>query len=209
MIGRLHGTLLARQAPYLLVDVQGVGYEIEAPMTTFYELPAVGEQVTLHTHLVVRDDAHLLFGFASESERAMFRSLIKVSGVGAKLALAILSGISADGFARCVQNNDSASLVRLPGVGKKTAERLILEMRDRLSDWQNGAHVLSSDISGVAGAKQGKTDAVDDAVSALVTLGYKPQEASRMVHAINTDGAANQLGSEQIIRLALQALVKG
>ncbi len=210
MIGRLHGTLLARQAPHLLIDVQGVGYEIEAPMTTFYELPAVGEQVTLHTHLVVREDAHLLFGFGSESERAMFRSLIRVSGVGAKLALVILSGISADGFARCVQNNDSASLVRLPGVGKKTAERLILEMRDRLSDWQGGAHFLRGDNAGVtSGANQGKTDAVDDAVSALITLGYKPQEASRMVHAINIDGEANQLGSEQIIRLALQALVKG
>ncbi|MEO5702673.1 MAG: Holliday junction branch migration protein RuvA [Gammaproteobacteria bacterium] len=208
MIGRLRGTLLARQAPYLLLDVQGVGYEIEASMTTFYELPAVGEQVTLHTHLVVRDDAHLLFGFGSESERALFRSLIKVSGVGAKLALAILSGISADGFARCVQNNDSASLVRLPGIGKKTAERLILEMRDRLSDWQNGAHVLSGDIAGAAGSKQGNSDAMNDAVSALITLGYKPQEASRMVHAISTDGEANQLGSEQLIRRALQALVR-
>jgi Holliday junction DNA helicase RuvA len=209
MIGRLHGTLLSRQAPYLLIDVQGIGYEIEAPMTTFYELPAVGEQVTLHTHLVVRDDAHLLFGFASESERTMFRSLIKVSGVGAKLALAILSGISADGFVRCVQNNDSASLVRLPGVGKKTAERLILEMRDRLSNWQADTHAISSDSVGLTGSHQAMTDAVDDAVSALVTLGYKPQEASRMVHAINTNGEVNQLGSEQIIRRALQALVKG
>ena len=208
MIGRLQGILLARQAPHLLLDVQGVGYEIEAPMTTFYELPALGEQVTLHMHLVVRDDAHLLFGFASETERALFRSLIKVSGVGAKLALAILSGISAAGFARCVQNNDSASLVRLPGIGKKTAERLILEMRDRLSDW----HVAEQGIieSGASSpAKPGKNVAVDDAVSALITLGYKPQEASRMVHAVNPGGTAEELGSEQLIRLALQSLARG
>ncbi len=209
MIGRLQGILLARQAPHLLLDVQGVGYEIEAPMTTFYELPALGEQVTLHMHLVVRDDAHLLFGFASETERALFRSLIKVSGVGAKLALAILSGISAAGFARCVQNNDSASLVRLPGIGKKTAERLILEMRDRLSDWHDGRQELTGDSGATSPAKPGKNVAVDDAVSALITLGYKPQEASRMVHAVNPGGAASELGSEQIIRLALQALVRG
>jgi len=209
MIGRLQGILLARQAPHLLLDVQGVGYEIEAPMTTFYELPALGEQVTLHMHLVVRDDAHLLFGFASETERALFRSLIKVSGVGAKLALAILSGISAAGFARCVQNNDSASLVRLPGVGKKTAERLILEMRDRLSDWHDGRHELAGDSGTASLAKPGKNIAIDDAVSALITLGYKPQEASRMVHAVNPGGTGKELGSEQIIRLALQSLVRG
>ncbi len=201
MIGQLRGKLLARQAPYLLVDVQGVGYEIEAPMTTFYELAAVGEEVTLYTHLVVREDAHLLFGFASESERALFRSLIKVSGVGAKLALTILSGISAAGFVRCVQSNDSASLTRLPGIGKKTADRLVLEMRDRLADWHDAA---PDSLVGTAQARSGQNDAVSDAVSALITLGYKPQEASRMVHAIET----KELGSEQIIRLALQALVK-
>jgi Holliday junction DNA helicase RuvA len=201
VIGQLCGILLARQAPYLLVDVQGVGYEIEASMTTFYELPAVGEQVTLYTHLVVREDAHLLFGFASESERALFRSLIKISGIGAKLAVTILSGISADGFVRCVQNNDSASLTRLPGIGKKTAERLVLEMRDRLAGWQGGA---SGGLDGATQTGSSQGDAVSDAISALITLGYKPQEASRMVHAIETDN----LGSEQIIRRALQALVK-
>ena len=136
MIGRLTGTLLAKQPPALLLDVAGVGYELEAPMTTFYTLPAVGETVTLHTHLVVREDAHLLFGFASEDERRLFRALIKVSGVGARLALTILSGVSADEFVRCVQDSDTATLVRLPGIGKKTAERLIVEMRDRLDDWQ-------------------------------------------------------------------------
>ncbi|MEW6353062.1 MAG: Holliday junction branch migration protein RuvA [Pseudomonadota bacterium] len=201
MIGRLHGTLLARQAPYLLIDVHGVGYEVEAPMTTFYELPAVGAQVTLYTHLVVRDDAHLLYGFAAESERALFRSLIKVSGVGAKLALTILSGMSAAGFARCVQHNDSASLTRLPGIGKKTAERLILEMRDRLADWQTGHGAA---LPGAPALAAGPGDASSDAISALVALGYKPQEASRMVHGIDAEG----LSSEQIIRRALQSLVK-
>lgn len=172
-------------------------------MTTFYGLPAIGEQVTLYTHLVVRDDAHLLFGFASEAERGLFRSLIKVSGVGAKLALAILSGISAAGFVRCVQGNDSASLTRLPGIGKKTAERLILEMRDRLADWPDGAEQFTG-TSAAQQTKLGKHSAHNDAISALITLGYKPQEASRMVQGVDTNG----LGSEQIIRLALQALVR-
>lgn len=204
MIGYLQGVLLARQAPYLLLDVHGVGYEVEAPMTTFYELPAVGEKVTLFTHLVVREDAHLLFGFASEGERALFRSLIKVSGVGAKLALTILSGIPAAGFVQCVQNNDSASLTRLPGIGKKTAERLILEMRDRLADWHTAAPSLAGSSLDTPPGAPARNDAVSDAVSALVSLGYKPQEASRMVHAVG----ANDLSSEQLIRLALQALVK-
>lgn len=204
MIGYLQGVLLARQAPYLLLDVHGVGYEVEAPMTTFYELPAVGEKVTLFTHLVVREDAHLLFGFASEGERALFRSLIKVSGVGAKLALTILSGIPAAGFVQCVQNNDSASLTRLPGIGKKTAERLILEMRDRLADWHTAAPSLAASSLDAPPGARARNDAVSDAVSALISLGYKPQEASRMVHAVG----ASDLNSEQLIRLALQALVK-
>lgn len=204
MIGRLRGTLLTRQAPHLVVDVQGVGYELEAPMTTFYELPAVGEQITLYTHLVVRDDAHLLFGFIDESERALFRALIKINGVGAKLALAILSGVSALGFVRCVQNNDSASLTRLPGIGKKTAERLILEMRDRLKDWPGGAYPLSDTPTASEQQAFDQGGAVNDALSALISLGYKPQEASRMVHGIDPSG----LSSEQIIRHALQSLLK-
>jgi len=137
MIGQLRGKLIHKQPPHLLIDVQGVGYEIEAPMTTFYNLPATGEEILLYTHLVVRDDAHLLFGFSSPRERHMFRTLIKINGVGAKMALTILSGIEADDFARCIQENDSVRLTRLPGVGKKTAERLIIEMRDRLKDWDN------------------------------------------------------------------------
>ena len=132
MIGRLRGELVVKHPPQLMLDVQGVGYELEAPMSTFYQLPALGQQVSLFTHLAIRDDAHVLYGFAREAERALFRSLLKVSGVGAKMALAILSGMSADEFGRCVQQGDSASLVRLPGIGKRTAERLIVEMRGRL-----------------------------------------------------------------------------
>lgn len=196
MIGRLRGTLVWKRPPALLVDVNGVGYEVEAPMTTFYSLPEAGQPVTLHTHLVVREDAHLLFGFANESERLMFRTLLKVNGVGAKMALAILSGMSAESFARCVRDNDVASLVRLPGVGKKTAERLIVEMRDRFA--------AVSDQPAVAGsAPVTLHNPVNDAVSALVALGYKPQEASRMVNGVEAEG----LASEEIIRRALKAAV--
>jgi Holliday junction DNA helicase RuvA len=202
MIGRLQGKLIHKKAPFLLVDVHGVGYELEAPMTTFYELPDIGAEVVLHTHLVVRDDAHLLFGFASETERRFFRSLIKVSGVGAKLALAILSGISADAFARCVNENDITTLVRLPGIGKKTAERLIIEMRDRLSDW--GAWEPAYRTTTVQAGAVSASSEVNDAIGALVALGYKPQDAARMVKAV----AVTDQGSEEIIRAALQAAVK-
>ena len=202
MIGRIHGVLISKQPPQLLVDVNGVGYEIEAPMTTFYQLPEINQPVTLHTHLVVRDDAHLLFGFASEQERRLFRSLIRVNGVGAKLALAILSGMSAAEFARSVHDNDTRSLVQLPGVGKKTAERLIMEMRDRLDDWDREA---LSPGSGPAGAPGAGEDPDREAVSALIALGYKPQEASRMVQSVDSAG----LNSEDIIRAALKAAVSG
>jgi len=202
MIGRLRGTLAQKQPPLLLIDVGGVGYEVEAPMSTFYQLPALGETVVLHTHLVVREDAHLLFGFASESERRLFRALIKVNGVGAKLALTILSGISADEFARCVQENDTAALVRLPGVGKKTAERLIVEMRDRLADWDSGVALPGAAPAQVAAAPP--QDETRDAISALISLGYKPPEASRLVSKVETEG----LSSEAIIRAALKQAVK-
>lgn len=145
MIGRLTGQLAAKQPPMLLLDVNGVGYEIEAPMSTFYQLPSIGDQVTLQTHLVVREDVWLLCGFASESERRMFRDLIKVNGVGAKLALTILSGISAEDFAYCIHEGDTTTLVRLPGVGKKTAERLIIEMRDRLKAWSADGFIQQPD----------------------------------------------------------------
>ena len=203
MIGRLRGTLLAKQAPVLLVDVGGVGYELEAPMSTFYQLPAEGSVITLHTHLVVREDAHLLYGFATENERKLFRSLIKVNGVGAKLALTILSGISADDFARCIQGNDSATLVRLPGIGKKTAERLIVEMRDRVDDWLGGATLSRPSVT-VPGGAYSVMDPAREAMSALIALGYKPQEASRMVNGVDASGKS----SEEIIRAALQSAVQ-
>lgn len=202
MIGRLSGQLLVRQPPQLLIDVNGIGYEVEAPMSTFYSLPEVGAKVTLHTHLVVREDAHTLFGFATENERAMFRALIKVNGVGARLALTILSGISADDFTRCIMDGDAVALTRLPGVGKKTAERLIVEMKDVLAKWQAdaGDGVSISPVS----ALLRPADAVADAVSALIALGYKPPEASSMVRGIET----KDLSSEDIIRLALQSAVR-
>lgn len=200
MIGRLKGILLSKQPPTLLLDVNGVGYEVDAPMSTFYQLPDVNQEVILHTHFVVREDAQQLCGFATEAERRMFRSLIKVNGVGAKLALSILSGISADDFARCIQDNDTTTLVRLPGVGKKTAERLVIEMRDRLSDWQVADTGLAG--SGMPDMERA-TDPVQEAVSALIALGYKPPEASRMVTKVDCKG----LGSEEIIRDALKASI--
>ena len=204
MIGRLRGILLTKQPPALLVDVNGVGYEVEAPMSTFYQLPAVDQSVVLHTHMVVREDAQLLYGFASLEERTLFRTLIKVNGVGAKLGLAILSGISADDFVRCVRDEDSASLVRLPGIGKKTAERLIIEMRDRFKDWHGGD--LDASMTGGPSAPMASIidDPVKEALSALVSLGYKPQEASRFINGLDTEGRS----SEEIIRSALKAAVK-
>jgi Holliday junction DNA helicase RuvA len=193
VIGRLRGVLLEKRPPNLLLDVRGVGYEVQAPLSTFYALPGEGAEVTLLTHLVVRDDAHVLYGFVSAAERSLFRHLIRVNGVGAKLALTILSGVSADAFVRCVRQNDAATLTRLPGIGRKTAERLVMEMRDRL----NGEAWAFPSISGSAAAAD---TAMRDAVSALVALGYKAQEASRMAEAV--EGA--DLTSEQIIRLALQ-----
>ena len=202
MIGRLRGTLLEKQPPQLLLDVAGVGYEVSAPMTTFYELPEKGIEVTLHTHLAVREDAHVLYGFLHEQDRALFRSLIKVSGVGPKLALAILSGVSADEFVGRVHAGDSASLTKLPGVGKKTAERLVIEMKDRLKDWQGVTLVSGFAADAVIDPAALDKAAVKDAISALVSLGYKPQEASRMVSHVESDG----LSSEEVIRRALRAV---
>lgn len=200
MIGRLRGTLLWKSAPHVLLEVQGVGYEVEVPFTTFFKLPTVGQETTLHTHLIVREDAHILYGFATEAERSMFRNLIKVNGVGAKMAAAILSGIAPDDFIRCVRDNDVARLVKLPGVGKKTAERLVIEMRDRL-DAKAGA---TMPIKAEAGAPPPESNAVNDAISAMVALGYKPADASRMVLRVNTEG----LACEEIIRRALQSGLK-
>ena len=199
MIGLLRGRLLSRQPPTLLLDVQGVGYEVDAPLTTFYELPDEGTEVTLYTHLAVREDAHTLYGFLKTGDRTLFRMLLKVNGVGARLALAILSGMETSRFISCVQEGDSAALVRLPGIGKKTAERLIIELRDRLESGQGGMRAASGELSSVAAASP-----VEDAVSALVGLGYKPQEASRMVRAIDSA----ELSSGEIIRRALQRTVQ-
>lgn len=193
MIGRLKGTLALKQPPDLLVDVGGVGYEVSAPMSTFYNLPQTGSPVTLLIHMVVREDSQTLYGFLREGDRALFRSLLKVSGVGARLALAILSGMNADEFARCVHDGDSAALSRLPGIGKKTAERLIVEMRGR----------LETPEAALAGSPGGATvpgDPGSEAAGALVALGYKPAEAQRMVRQVADPG----LSSEELIRLALK-----
>jgi Holliday junction DNA helicase RuvA len=196
VIGFLRGRLAAKHPPQLLIDVGGVGYEVEAPMSTFYGLPAVGETLTLLTHLVVREDAHILFGFATEEERQLFRNLLRISGIGAKMALGILSGITVEGFVRCVRTEDTASLVKVPGIGKKTAERLIIEMRDRLDATTPGSPG-SLGAGGLAGAQ-------DEAFGALVALGYKPAEATRMLKSVECDG----LATEEIIRRALQGTVK-
>ncbi len=198
MIGYLRGTIIKKQPPLLLLDVQGVGYEIEAPMTTFYALPEVKNEVEIFTHLVVRDDAHLLFGFATENERHLFRTLIKVNGVGAKMGLTILSGIETDEFAQCVRDNDADRLVKLPGVGKKTAERLIVEMRDRLDGLPTTSATRSNSSQNIS------NDPVNEAVSALIGLGYKPQEASKFVLAVAND----DMTSEELIREALKNSVK-
>ncbi len=190
MIGFLRGTLVIKQPPRLTLDVNGIGYEIEAPMSTFYDLPDCGEPLQLVTHLVIRDDAHVLYGFASEAERALFRSLLKVSGVGARIGLGILSGISVDGFRRCVLERDSVALTRLPGIGRKTAERLLVEMPDRLPEVDLSA--------GAAG--NGAANAEGEAHGALVALGYKPAEALRMLKGLD----ATTLRAEDLIREALK-----
>ncbi len=199
MIGFIRGKLISKTPPQLVVDVQGVGYEVEAPMTTFYDLPAIGSELKLFTHLVVREDAHILFAFSTESDRLMFRTLIKVNGVGPKLALTILSGQSADEFHRCIHDNDVQALVRLPGIGKKTAERLIIEMRDRLPKIND-----SSSSSTTPSSNLMSNNPKQEAISALCALGYKQQDASKMVQNI----ASQDKSCEDIIRLALQGAAR-
>jgi len=199
VIGRLRGQIVYKQPPQLMLDVGGVGYELEAPMSTFYDLPAVGESVTLVTHLAVREDAQILYGFLREGDRVLFRSLLKVTGVGARMALAILSGMDAPHFALCVQQEDVTALCRLPGVGKKTAQRLIVEMRDRVDSLPPGIARGTQSPTPTGG---GKDSALADAVSALTALGYKPAEANRMARAVD-DGAKT---SEEIIRAALKSV---
>ena len=203
MIGSIRGRLIQKQAPDIVLEAAGVGYEIQVPMTTLFQLPAVGEETFLLTHFVVRDDAQLLYGFIDPTDRLLFRQLIKVSGVGPKLALAILSGMDAVAFARCIERNDLATLVALPGVGKKTAERLIVEIRDRLGDWL-ATLAPSAGNATVRGVVARPQDPAADAESALVSLGYKPPEAARMIQSVRTE---DEQDSETLIRLALRASV--
>ena len=205
MIGRIRGKLAYKQPPDILVEVGGVGYEIQVPMTTLFRLPELGSEVSLLTHFVVREDAQLLYGFIDERDRILFRKLIKVNGVGPKLALTILSGMDSNSFVRCVQRDDISSLVALPGVGKKTAERLLVEMRDKLSDWLAQADSSDSQRGGPAVLVL-HGDIVADAEGALIALGYRPQEASRVVAAVNDEAISD---SEELIRLALKSMVKG
>jgi Holliday junction DNA helicase RuvA len=195
MIGSLRGRLVHKAPPQALIEVGGVGYEVEAPMSTFYALPAVGAEVRLLTHFMVREDAQVLYAFASEPERALFRNLLKISNVGPRIALAILSGVTVEAFAQCVQARDVAALTRIPGVGRKTAERLIVEMRDRVG----GASVGTS-----LGAAAAASGAEGEAFAALVALGYTPAEATRMLRAVES-GASN---TEELIRRALQGAAR-
>ncbi len=201
MIGRLTGSLLEKQPPSILLNVQGVGYELEASMSTFYNLPECGESITLHTHLVVREDAQLLYGFYSLSERVMFRNLIKISGVGPKLALTILSGMSAEDFSRCILEENSKALTKLPGVGKKTAERLVIELKDRL---EKDDSIKLSNI-GSSTKIERQVSPVNDAISALISLGYKAQQASQMVRELDVENKS----TEEIIRAALHTSTDG
>lgn len=196
MIGYLKGILLDKRPPTLVLDVNGVGYELDAPMTTFYDLPAPGEAVTVHTHMVVREDAQLLFAFSDAPQRNVFRSLLKVSGIGPRVALAILSTLSTREFFSAVTDNDVARLTRVPGIGRKTAERLMVEMRDRVLK-----QIEDSGESSSAAVEQ-RDNPVEDAVGALIALGYKAPEASRAIRDIDAGG----LSSEDLIRQALRQL---
>ncbi|MFC5077279.1 Holliday junction ATP-dependent DNA helicase RuvA [Vibrio thalassae] len=205
MIGRLRGTLIEKQPPELLIEVGGVGYEIQMPMSCFYELPEIGQEAIIYTHFVVREDAQLLYGFNSVRERALFREVIKANGVGPKLGLGILSGMSATQFVACVEREDISTLVKLPGVGKKTAERLVVEMKDRLKGWGAGdLFTPATDAAPVDSIGAMKADgAEEEAVSALLALGYKPTQASKVVSQV----AKPDMTSEALIREALRAMV--
>ena len=206
MISQLRGLLLDKTAPLLLVEVGGIGYEVFAPMTTIYQLPDVGSEVLLHTHFVVREDVQQLYGFVDGRDRQLFRTLIRINGVGPKMALAIMSGMEAHDLVRCVRSDNVAALTTIPGIGKKTAERLLVELRDKLAEWDVGVVTKTTATGALAKAD----NPVAEAESALAALGYKPQDATRMVNAVladkNNDNAAGN--SEMLIRLALRAAVK-
>jgi len=190
MIGSLRGKLSFKKAPAIIIECNGVGYDVETPMSTFFELPAVGDELFLYTHLLVREDAQILYGFATDNERVLFRTLLKVRGVGARIGLAVLSAMSVTDFNRCIEYEDTATLSKIPGIGKKTAERLIIEMRDRIDK------IIGSNAAKVTVAQGPKSEAVD----ALVALGYKPAEVSRLIAKLDVDGQS----TENIIRLALR-----
>ncbi|MEH6596779.1 MAG: Holliday junction branch migration protein RuvA [Colwellia polaris] len=205
MIGRLRGTLIEKMAPEILIECHGIGYEVTMPMTSIYALGEVNQEATLYTHFVVREDAQLLYGFANKVERKLFRLLIKVNGVGPKLGLAILSGMSADQFVSCVIQDDLSTIVKIPGVGKKTAERLLIEMRDKLKDWQTDSsdalvHMMPTDVNQ---ANTFVSDNKGDAINALVSLGYSQQQADKAVKSVFE---ANKT-SEDLIRNALKAML--
>jgi len=196
MIGSLRGRISSKTPPQLTVEVGGVGYELEAPMSTFFHLPAVGEEVKLLTHFVVREDAQLLYGFATQDERRLFRSLLKVSGIGPKIGLALLSGISVEAFATCVKNQDVGALIRVPGIGRKTAERLLIEMRDRL--------VPTDGTSADTVVPPPDASPESEAFGALTALGYRPAEATRLLKA----AGPGTHSTEELIRRALQAAAR-
>ncbi|MDY4594765.1 MAG: Holliday junction branch migration protein RuvA [[Pasteurella] aerogenes] len=202
MIGRLTGIIIEKQPPEMLLDVQGVGYELLLPMTSFYDLPELNQQVTLFTHLVVREDAHLLFGFAQKNDRTLFRELIKTNGVGPKLALAILSAMSVNEFAYAIEREELSKLVKIPGVGKKTAERLLVELKGKFKGVVQGDFFVESrHLPSLERPSVSADVSLDDAISALIALGYKPADAEKMVKKV----AKPEFSSEQLIREALKA----
>lgn len=204
MIGQIRGILIEKKPPEILVDVGGITYEIQVPMSTLYQLPDVGQELVLHTHFVVRDDAQLLYGFCHTKDKTLFRALIRVNGVGPRMALVILSGMEPDEFVRVVRNNDITAMVNLPGIGKKTAERLIVEMRDRLNEWQ-----ASEDADSVPGTEDSALTVKvfsKDAEAALIGLGYKPQQATRAIAQVLKDNL-EITDSEELIRLSLKSIV--
>lgn len=200
MISYLKGILALKKPPLLLIEVNKIGYECQAPMSTFYDLPDVGHEVFLHTHLAVREDAHTLYAFMKEQERVLFRALIKVSNVGPKLALAILSGIESEQFVRCIHDQDVTALTKVPGVGRKTAERLVIELRDRFDDWN--LEPLKVEL---LSPQDKENKMLQEGIGALIALGFKPQEASRLISGVKTTFDS----TETLIRLALQASIKG
>lgn len=207
MIGRLNGIVAEKQPPLLLLEVSGVGYEVQMPMTSFYQMPAVGEQVTIHTHFVVREDAQLLYGFAQKIERELFRQIIKANGVGPKLGLAILSGLSAPQFVHLVTNNDANALVKLPGIGLKTAERLIIDLKDRLKNFTLSQQSELGDLS-VPQESMNSTfvetyDVEQDAIDALLALGYKSAQATKVVRKVKLP----EMDSEALIKAALKSMI--